>query len=146
MAKKMDTESISLSHEALNFDIVIHFLMISDQLHFSPQPKFYVCWKCAEAGSPLFFFFPYLKNCLYFYSKSISPSRLKRFKQAPNGCSIWDCILMFKGQPYGPVTPLDSFQVSFKYILYTLEFHCIYSELYKIPCNIQFTNRMHMIA
>lgn len=32
------------------------------------------------------------------------------------------------------------------YIFYKLELHCIYSEQYKIPCNIQFTNRMNMIA
>lgn len=36
--------------------------------------------------------------------------------------------------------------MSFKYILYTLELHHTYPEQHKIPCNTQFTNRLHMIA
>lgn len=53
---------------------------------------------------------------------------------------------MFGEQQYGHIKLSNSFKMSFKYILYTLELHHTYPEQHKIPCNTQFTNRLHMIA
>ena len=66
----MCTEGVSLSHETLNFDIVLRFLMISDQLvtFFSPNQNF----SCIESilSKVAFFFF------LIFISKKL-PSFLQ---------------------------------------------------------------------